>query len=169
MTTTTTIRHGRDAHWGALALLVAATVLTAVVGALAAIDAQGFYRQLAQPSWAPPPGVFGPVWSVLYALMCVAAWLVVREVGTQAARPALQLFGAQLVANALWTWLFFRWHVGSLAFFEVLVLLTLVASTTRAFWRRRALSGWLMLPYVAWVAFASALTFAMWQLNPGQL
>ena len=159
----------RDPHWGALALLFVATALTAGIGAYASIDAKTFYASLTQPAWAPPPTVFGPVWTLLYLMMLVAAWLVVRQQGTAASRPAMTLFGAQLVLNAAWTWFFFHWHVGALAFVEVLVLLVAVALTTRAFRRVRPVSGWLMLRYLAWVGFASALTFAMWRLNPGVL
>lgn len=166
---TTTLPAPRNPQWGALAWLLLATFLTAAIGAFASIDAKEFYASLNQPAWSPPPTVFGPVWTVLYLMMCVAAWLVVRQVGTAAARPAMWLYGAQLLCNALWTWLFFHWHWGAVAFAEVLLLFVLVALTMRAFWRMRALSGWLMLPYLAWVGFASALTLAMWRLNPGVL
>lgn len=162
-------RQRHDQHWGALAVLAAATVLTALVGGLAATDAPSFYASLALPSWAPPASVFGPVWTLLYLMMCVAAWLVVREQGVDAAKPAMQLYATQLVLNAAWSWLFFRWQVGSLAFFDVIALLAVVAITTRAFWRRQPSAGWLMLPYVAWVAFATALTFAVWQMNQNVL
>jgi tryptophan-rich sensory protein len=159
----------RPAHWGALALLFLATALTGAIGAYASIDANAFYQSLNQPAWAPPGKVFGPVWTVLYLMMWLAAWGVVRERGAAAARPAVWLFLAQLVCNALWTWLFFHWHNGALAFAEVLLLFVLVALTLLSFWRVRPLCGWLMLPYLAWVGFASALTFAMWRLNPGVL
>ena len=102
-------------------------------------------------------------------MMCGAAWLVVRRLGTQGARPAMLLYGTQLMLNAGWTWLFFRWHTGAWAFVEILVLLLFVALTLVSFWRADALSGWLLLPYLAWVGFASALTLAMWRLNPGVL
>ena len=156
-------------HWPALALLVAATLLTAAIGASASIDAKTFYASLVQPPWAPPAAVFGPVWSLLYATMCAAAWLVVRQGGLPAARPAMRWYAAQLLLNAAWTWLFFRWHHGAAAFAEVLVLLAAVALTARSFWRVRPLAGALMLPYLAWVCFASALTFATWRLNLGVL
>ena len=158
-----------EPHRGALAAIALATFLTAAIGAYASIDAKDFYASLKQPAWAPPAAVFGPVWTVLYIAMGAAAWLVVRRVGVAAARPALQLYGVQLVLNALWTWLFFHWHQGAWAFAEVLLLLGLVALTLRAFWQVRPLSGWLLAPYLAWVAFASALTLAMWRLNPGVL
>lgn len=159
----------RPVHAGVYALIVAATAATAVLGAAASIDARGFYQSLVQPAWAPPGSVFGPVWTVLYLMMGAAACLAVRAVGVRAARPALVLFFAQLVLNALWTWLFFRWHQGGLAFAEVLLLLAFVAATALALGRLRALAGWLLLPYLAWVAFASALTFSVWRLNPGVL
>ncbi len=137
------------------------------VGAIASVEAASFYGQLAKPAWAPPAGVFGPVWSTLYVLMGIAAWLVWRAPAAEGGkRAALALFIAQLAANALWSWLFFAWHRGGLAFAEVLVLLALIVLTVRAFWRVRRLAAVLMLPYLAWVAFASALTWAVWQANP---
>lgn len=166
---TRTLPAPSDKHWGALALIAIATFATAAIGAYASIDAKTFYVTLNQPGWAPPPGAFGPVWSVLYVMMGTAAWLVVRRLGLPAARPALRLYGAQLVLNAIWTWLFFHWHNGALALAEVLLLLGMVALTARRFGQARPLSGWLMLPYLAWVGFASALTLALWRLNPGVL
>jgi benzodiazapine receptor len=152
-----------------LAGWLALTFVVAAVGAIASMDAPAFYAQLDKPGWAPPAGVFGPVWSVLYLLMGVAAWLVWRERPSQRVDGALGLYISQLVANALWSWLFFGWHRGALAFGEVLLLLALVAITTAAFWRVRPLAGLLLLPYLAWVTFASALTWAIWQRNPGLL
>ena len=84
-------------------------------------------------------------------------------------RDALTLFVAQLAANALWSWLFFAWHQGALASGEVLVLLLLIAATIVAFWRVSRVAAVLLLPYLAWVAFASALTWSIWQRNPGLL
>ncbi len=131
------------------------------------MDAASFYAQLDKPSWAPPAGVFGPVWTVLYALMGVSAWLVWRSPGPKV--TALALFGAQLAANALWSWLFFRWHRGALAAAEVLILLALILATMAFFWRSSGLAAALMVPYVLWVSFASALTWAVWRSNPGIL
>ena len=141
----------------------------AAVGAVASVRAGAFYEQLSRPSWAPPGWVFAPVWTALYALMGVAAWLVWRTHGIAAARVALGLFVAQLAANALWTWLFFRWHQGALAFAEVLLLWCLIVVTIVSFWRLNPLAGAMLVPYLAWVTFASALTYATWKLNPGLL
>lgn len=153
---------------GLVAWLVVAFA-AAAVGAVASVQAASFYSQLVRPDWAPPPGVFGPVWSVLYALMGVAAWLVWREPKEERHTLPLALFVAQLAVNALWSWLFFAWHLGAAAFADVLVLLALIAATIIAFWRVRPLAGILLLPYLAWVGFASALTWSVWQGNPGVL
>lgn len=138
----------------------------AAIGAVASVQAAEFYGQLTQPSWAPPSSVFGPVWSVLYALMGIAAWLVWRDGGWPARRSVLTLFVAQLAVNALWSWLFFAWHRGAGAFADIVLLWLLIVATVIGFWRVRALAGVLLLPYLAWVSFASALNFAVWQLNP---
>jgi tryptophan-rich sensory protein len=148
---------------------LALSFFAAAVGGLASVDAPTFYGQLVRPSWAPPGWLFGPVWSVLYLLMGVAAWLVWSRAGFAAARAALILFVIQLVANALWSWLFFVWHLGAAAFVEVLVLWLLIVATIGAFWRVRRLAAVLLLPYLGWVSFAAALTFAVWRRNPGLL
>jgi len=136
------------------------------VGARASIEAKAFYAQLMQPEWAPPPWLFGPVWTALYAMMAVAAWLVWRSGGLRANRIALGLFIVQLVLNALWSWLFFAWNLGAWAFAEVLLLWLFIAATLGAFWRVRPLAGMVLVPYLLWVSFAAALTYAVWQLNP---
>lgn len=138
----------------------------AAIGALASVNAQAFYAQLIKPAWAPPAGVFGPVWSLLYLLMGISAWLVWRS---RPGRRLLALFLVQLAANALWSWLFFAWHRGALAAVEVLFLLAMIALTMRAFWHSSRLAALLLLPYLLWVAFASALTWSVWQSNPGLL
>jgi len=152
-----------------LAGWLALSFATAAVGAIASANAGAFYAELARPAWAPPGWVFAPVWSTLYALMGIAAWLVWRLRGFGAARTALVLFIAQLAANALWSWLFFVWRLGGLAFAEALLLSCLVALTLVAFWRISTLAALLLVPYLAWVTFAAALTLAVWRLNPGLL
>lgn len=151
---------------GLLGWLLAAFAAGAV-GAVASVDAASFYGQLSKPSWAPPAAVFGPVWSALYALMGISAWLVWRSPGPRVA--ALGLFVAQLAANALWSWMFFAWHRGALAAVEVLVLLALIVATAAAFWRISRLAALLLVPYLVWVSFASVLTWTLWRSNPGLL
>ena len=140
--------------------------VAAAIGAIASVQAASFYQDLAQPSWAPPSSVFGPVWSVLYALMGIAAWLVWREGGWRRQRGVLTLFVIQLALNALWSWLFFAWHRGALAFVDIVLLWVLIVATVVGFWRVRPLGGALLLPYLFWVSFALALNYAVWHLNP---
>ncbi|MBP7148380.1 MAG: tryptophan-rich sensory protein [Acidobacteria bacterium] len=145
---------------------LALTFVAATLGGLASAQAGSFYQQLARPAWAPPGWIFGPVWTVLYILMAIAAWLAWRERGLGGATLALGLFIAQLALNALWTWLFFAWRQGGLAFAEILLLWLLIVATVIAFWRVRPLAGALLLPYLAWVTFATALSYTTWRLNP---
>ena len=137
-----------------------------VVGAVASIHAKSFYSQLIQPNWAPPSGIFGPVWTVLYTLMGIAAWLVWRSGRFRSNRKALTLFLLQLAFNALWSWLFFAWHLGALALADTVMLWILILATLIFFWRVRPLAGGLLIPYLLWVSFASVLNYSLWQLNP---
>lgn len=145
------------------------SLATGIVGAIASADAGTFYGQLSRPEWAPPAWLFAPVWTALYAMMAVSAWLVWRAYGLRAGRNALVLFVVQLAANALWTWIFFAWHQGAMAFMEILILWCLIVATTVSFWRLHALAAVILLPYLAWVTFAAMLTFSTWQRNPGVL
>jgi benzodiazapine receptor len=153
---------------GLIGWLVVCYAVSAV-GAVASVQAKAFYGELVQPIWAPPGWVFGPVWTVLYGMMAVAAWLVWRSGGFRVSRSPLYLFLAQLALNGLWSWLFFAWHLGALAFFDIIFLWACILATLVAFWRVRPLAGILLLPYLFWVSFAAALNLAVWQLNPGQL
>lgn len=141
----------------------------AAIGAAASVQAAGFYARLDQPGWAPPASVFGPVWTILYAMMAVAAWLVWRVRGDRGAKPALFFFLFQLVLNSLWSWLFFHWHLGLPAFLDIVGLWVLIGVTLVLFWRIRPLAGALLLPYFLWVTFASALNYTVWQMNPSLL
>ena len=141
----------------------------AAIGGLATRRAPEFYAALSRPAWAPPASVFGPVWTVLFVLMGIAAWVVWKEKGLSGARIPLGLFAIQLALNALWSWLFFAWQRGLYAEIEIVLLLALIAATLIAFWRVRPIAGVLLLPYLAWVAYATALTFALVRRNPGVL
>lgn len=152
-----------------LVVALAVTYVAAGIGGLASIDAPAFYAQLDKPFWAPPAWLFGPAWSVLYTLMAVAAWLLWRAVGWPRARGALWVYMAQLLANALWSWLFFAWRHGAGAFAGAVVLWVLVAATLGVFRRVHRPSGLLLLPYLAWVSYAAALTWSVWQRNPALL
>ena len=138
----------------------------AAAGAIPSAQAAEFYHQLAQPGWAPPSSWFGRVWTALYALMAIAAWLVWREGGWRRQRGPLRSFVVQLVVNALWSWLFFAWHQGAMSFVDIVLLWLLIVATLVGFWRVRPLAGMLLVPYLGWVSFAAVLNFAVWHLNP---
>ncbi len=161
----------RSKRTSALALIgwLVLSYAVSAVGAAASFQAQSFYGELAQPSWAPPAWLFGPVWTALFTAMGVAAWLVWREGGLRARRSSLGLFALQLVLNGLWSWLFFAWRLGGAAFVDIVLLWLLILLTTLAFWRARPLAGALLVPYLLWVSFAAALNYALWQLNPNVL
>ena len=142
------------------------TSAAAALGAIAPANAPEFYAQLTRPDWAPPAWLFGPVWTVLYLLMGIAAWIVWREKGFRGASVALALFLIQLALNSLWSWLFFAWQQGALAFAEIVLLWVLIVATTFTFWRIRPLAGILLVPYLVWVTFAAVLCLAIWRLNP---
>ena len=142
---------------------------TSAIGAVASVNAVDFYGQLVQPDWAPPSWLFGPVWTLLYTLMGISAWLVWRDGGLAANPLAFGLFFSQLGLNALWSWLFFTWHQGALAFAEIVGLWSMILATLILFWRARPLAGMLLVPYLLWVGLAAALNFALWQGNPGLL
>lgn len=149
-----------------LAAWILGTCVAAISGAVTAKTAQSFYGSLRKPSWAPPPWLFGPAWSVLYVLMAVAAWRVWRAYGFDGARTELTLYGVQLALNAAWSWFFFVKRSGFLATLEVSALLTAVIATAIAFALRDPIAGALFVPYVLWVSFASALTVSVWRRNP---
>lgn len=142
-----------------------ATFATGAIGAFASANAGDFYTALERPAWAPPAWLFGPVWTMLYVLMGIAAWLVWRARGFAGAGAALVIFVIQLIVNALWTWLFFVWHRGALAFAEIMLLWLLIAANIILFSRTSRTAAALLLPYLAWVSFATTLTFAVWQRN----
>jgi tryptophan-rich sensory protein len=126
-----------------------------------------WYASLQKPAWNPPGWLFGPVWSALYAMMAVAAWLVWKRGGFSAHRKALGLFLAQLVLNALWTPLFFGLHQPGLAFAEILLMWLAIAATLIAFRPISRPAFWLLVPYLAWVFFAAILNGTLWRLNAG--
>ena len=140
--------------------------VAAVIGGIGSATAATFYAELRQPAWAPPAWLFGPAWTALYTLMAIAAWLVWRRQGSRGVRTALVLFGTQLALNALWSWLFFEWRMGAVAFVEIFVLWLLIGLTIAAFAQISRLAALLLVPYFLWVSYAAALSFDLWQRNP---
>jgi translocator protein len=124
-----------------------------------------WYAALKKPSWNPPAWIFGPVWTALYAMMGMAAWLVWKQGGFAAQRRPLTAFLVQLALNAAWTPLFFGLHWTGLAFAEIVLLWLAIAATIALFRPVNLAAAWLLAPYLAWVSFAAALNFTLWRLN----
>ena len=124
-----------------------------------------WYLSLKKPSWNPPGWIFGPVWTALYTMMAVSAWLVWKRGGFAAQRRPLSFFLIQLALNAAWTPLFFGLHWTGAAFVEIVLLWLAIAATLGAFYPVSRVAGWLMVPYLAWVSFAAILNFTLWRLN----
>ena len=124
-----------------------------------------WYAQLRKPAWTPPGWLFGPVWTLLYGMMAAASFLVWRRGGFVAQRRALGLFLFQLVLNAAWSPLFFGMHSPALAFADIVLLWLTLLATIVAFWKVQVAAAVLLLPYLGWVSFASALNLALWRLN----
>ncbi|MCG6920384.1 MAG: tryptophan-rich sensory protein [Acidobacteria bacterium] len=146
-----------------LVVFVALCFGVSILGGMVAAPAiRGWYAPLAKPAWTPPGWVFGPVWTILYPLMAVAGWTVWRE---GRSRIAVLLFLLQLALNAAWPWLFFGCRRPDWAFFDIVALTIVIVATIVAFYRVRRRAAFLLVPYLAWVVFAGALNFAVWQLN----
>lgn len=149
-----------------IAALVLSIMVVAGAATFGAIFTPGeWYAGLTKPGWNPPNWLFGPVWSLLYLMMAVAAWLVWRQRGRQRVRAPLCVYGFQLVLNALWSWLFFGLHRMGLALAEILLLAVMILATIVLFWRVSRAAGLLLVPYLAWVSFAAFLNFTLLRLN----
>ena len=140
----------------------------AAIGGLASVTAEDFYALLDRPTWAPPAWLFGPIWSVLYTLIGISSWLVWKKSRFTVHLPYVILI-AQLLANALWSWLFFVWQLGLAAVLEIALLWLLIVMNIVAFHRQSATAAILLLPYLCWVSFAAMLTIALWLANPSLL
>lgn len=122
-----------------------------------------WYAGLNKPSWNPPAWLFGPAWTTLYTLMAIAAWLVWKRVGFT---RALGLYFVQLILNAAWTPIFFGAHALGWALFEIVIMWIAILLTLLSFLRVQKTAGLLLVPYLAWVSFATFLNFTLWRLNP---
>ena len=156
----------RSASIFALLGFVAVTFFAAYLGAKASMSSATMYATMIRPSWSPPSWVFGPVWSVLYCLMAVAAWRVWRRGGMCG---AVMVYGAHLIFQALWSWLFFGLGRADWAMVDILVLWLMIAWLVVAFRRIDRLAGAMMVPYLLWVSFAAVLNGTLWFLNGGIL
>jgi tryptophan-rich sensory protein len=122
-----------------------------------------WYAGLNKPSWNPPAWLFGPAWTTLYTLMAIAAWLVWKRVGFT---RALGFYFVQLILNAAWTPIFFGAHAMGWALVEISIMWIAILLTLLSFLRVQKTAGLLLVPYLAWVSFATFLNFTLWRLNP---
>jgi len=147
----------------ALAGFIGVCFLAAFVGGRATMNSVGeWYPTLAKPSWNPPSWLFGPVWSLLYLMMGIAAWLVWRRGESSG---AMVIFGIQLVLNVAWSLLFFGWRNPLAGLVDIVLLWIAIVITMIWFARVDRVAGWLFAPYLAWVSFATMLNFTLWRLN----
>lgn len=150
-------------EWIALILFLVACFAVAGLGSFATTpEIPTWYAKLKKPAWTPPNWLFGPVWTTLYAAMAVAAWLVWKREGWQA---ALTLFAVQLVLNLAWSFIFFRFHNPGWAFAEIVLLWIAIAATAISFAPISKVSAALLVPYLVWVTYAAALTLSIWRMN----
>jgi benzodiazapine receptor len=146
--------------WVALAALLALCLgVGAVAGFLTSQSVLSWFPTLVKPWFNPPAWLFAPVWTALYIMMAIAAWLVWQR------RGSLTFFYVQLAANFLWSFLFFGLHSPGAAFVEIITLWTLIILTIQSFAKSNRQAAWLMAPYLAWVSFATVLNGSIWWLN----
>lgn len=151
--------------WPWLPVFLVLSMAAGASGALWPVDE--WYFRINRPSWTPPGWVFGPVWTTLYLMIGTSAWRVWRIGGFARDRVALVLFLAQWTLNFAWTGLFFGLRMPGVALVEIVALATLIAMTAARFRRHDATAAILLLPYLAWVLFATVLNGAFWWLNRG--
>lgn len=151
--------------WKVVKSIAVALVAGSFGGIATSSSVQTWYPTLAKPEWNPPAWVFGPVWTVLYVLMGLAAGAIWSMPESRERNRALGLYWLQLALNVAWSFLFFGLRSPGAAFFEIVMLWAAILGTLFLFWRQKAWTGALLIPYLAWVTFASALNFSIWQLN----
>lgn len=146
-------------RWLGLGFWIVVTQLAGALGALATDPA--LYRALERPSWAPPGWVFGPVWLTLYTMIGVAAWLIWQRPPSPTRTTALRAYWVQLALNAAWTPVFFGLEAPGAALIVIVVLWVAIVIAIRAFARVSRVAGRLLVPYLAWVSFATLLNAAI--------
>ena len=150
-----------------LIISVAVCFLAAGIGAwVTAASVNSWYLGINKPPWNPPDWIFGPVWSALYLMMAISAWLVWKTAESQKTRVALSCFALQLLLNVFWSILFFGLQQPGWAAIEIVGLWVSIAVTILLFSRQSKLAAGLLVPYLLWVTFAAYLNYTIWVLNP---
>lgn len=127
---------------------------------------ESWYQYINKPSWNPPNGVFGPVWTTLYIMMGIALFLVWKaDASRDLKKIAMVLFGAQLLLNFFWSFIFFKLEQPGWAFAEILVMWLFILMTIFAFAQVSKPAAWLLVPYISWVSFAAILNYTIWRMN----
>ncbi len=154
-------------NWLTCLGFVVGTELVGNIGSLATFSQiNSWYATLVKPSFNPPNWIFGPVWTILYALMGIALYLVwLKGLKKSEGRLALGAFALQLILNVKWSFLFFGLHWPLVAFVEIVLLWLAIVLTIRTFSIISKPAAWFLVPYLLWVSFAAALNFAIWYLN----
>ena len=148
----------------ALLGFIAACFLAAMTGAF--FRPGEWYKRLKKPSWRPPNRLFAPVWAILYVMIAISGWLVWQEAGVDGAALPLAVYALQLVLNAAWTPIFFGLHRPDLGFVDIILVWLSIVATIVLFIPIHVGAALLLVPYLSWVTFATALNFAVWRLNP---
>ena len=149
-------------------IAIAVSELAGIIGSVFTAPAisSGWYASLVTPTLNPPAWVFGPVWTILFALMGIAAFLVWKKgLATPGIKRALIIFDVQLGLNALWSIIFFGLHSPGVAFVEIIFLWLAILATIITFAKISKSAAWLLVPYILWVSFAGYLNFSIWMLN----
>jgi len=153
-------------NYGGLAVFVAINAAVSALGGWATASSVGtWYQTLAKPDFNPPDWVFAPVWTALYLMIAVAGWRAWRRGGAEA-RRALVVYAVQLVLNLSWSYVFFGARLVGPALLVIAALLAAIVANALLFWRLDRWAGMLLVPYAAWVSFATLLNAAIWRLNP---
>ena len=155
---------GRDLV-GFFTFIILCLAVSGIGGAITASSVDTWYQTLEKPPFNPPDWVFAPVWTAIYILMGIAAWLVWRRGSFQVTGKAFVVFALQLGLNLTWSFLFFGLQLIDLALVEIVILLFTIITNTIIFWRLDRLAGLLFVPYAAWVAFATVLNSSIWLIN----
>ena len=148
-----------------LGFLAVTFAVSAAAGYLTVPSIHGWYRTLRQPPLSPPNWLFAPVWTLLYALIAIAAWLAWRTRVSSCRSGGLRMWAVQLAINLLWTAVFFRFHSPAFALLDLALLIAAIVLTMRPFHTIRPLAAWLLAPYLAWTCFALYLNAGIVVLN----
>jgi len=149
-----------------LLICVAIPLLTGgLSGWLSADGISGWFQTLNKPSFNPPSWLFGPVWSILYIVMGISLFMIWQNPVSIHRRRAIRIFIVQLILNFFWSIIFFRWHLTGIAAVEILILWLTIILMIRAFIKISPVAGYMQIPYLIWVSFASLLSLSFWYLN----